>query len=144
MPLTMLWIKALHIIFVVAWFAGLFYLPRLFVYHCTIEASPEHERFVVMERRLLGIMTIGGIAALGFGLALLPWWSGALGGGSLWLHVKLLLVAALIAFHVYCAVLVRRFRDGENRHSERYFRLINEFPAVVLVAVVILVVVKPF
>jgi putative membrane protein len=139
----MLWIKALHIIFVVTWFAGLFYLPRLFVYHCTCTDAEGHERFKIMERRLMGIMTIGGLAAVGFGLALLPWWGHALRSGAPWLYLKLMLVAALVGFHVYCGVLVQRFRDGTNRRGERFFRIINEFPALVLVAVVVLVVVKP-
>jgi putative membrane protein len=139
----MLWIKALHIIFVVTWFAGLFYLPRLFVYHCSVTDREGDERFKVMERKLFAIMTIGGVAAACFGLGLLPWWAQALSSGALWLHLKLLLVCALIAFHVYCAVLVRQFRHGRNRRGHRYYRLINEIPAVILVAVVILVVVKP-
>lgn len=139
----MLWIKAFHIIFVVTWFAGLFYLPRLFVYHCTCSDKDSEERFKTMERKLFGIMTLGGVAAIGFGLALLPWWTEALRSGSVWLYAKLFLVAGLIGFHVYCAVLVRRFRSGRNRHGERYFRLINEVPALILIGVVILVVVKP-
>lgn len=139
----MLWLKSFHIIFVVTWFAGLFYLPRLFVYHCSCTDEAGHQRFTVMERKLLAIMTVGGVAALAFGLSLLPWWTHALISGALWLYLKLLLVAALIGFHVYCAVLVRRFRDGRNRHGERYFRIINELPALVLIAAVLLIVIKP-
>ena len=140
----MLWIKAFHVIFVVTWFAGLFYLPRLFVYHVGSDDPPGQQRFKVMERKLLAITTIGGGGSLIFGLLLLPWWSHALTSGALWLHLKLALVAALVAFHVYLGVLVRRFRDDDNRHTERFFRIINEIPALILIAVVILVVVKPF
>ena len=141
--LTILWLKAFHIIFVVTWFAGLFYLPRLFVYHCTCTDKTGDERFKTMERKLFAIMSVGGIAAVAFGVSLLPWWSEALASGTWWLWLKLLLVGVLVAFHIYCAVLVRRFRTGTNTHGERYFRLINEVPALVLIAIVVLVVVKP-
>jgi putative membrane protein len=139
----MLWVKSFHIIFVVTWFAGLFYLPRLFVYHTRV-ADSEHaaeERFRVMERKLFGIMTVGGLGALGFGLWLLRWWGADAGG---WLHVKLVLVALLIAFHVWCWMLMRDFRAGRNRHGERFYRIINEAPALLLIGIVVLVVLKPF
>ncbi len=139
----MLWVKAFHVIFVVTWFAGLFYLPRLFVYHVGCADQAGQQRFKVMERKLLAITTVGGALALAFGLALLPWWHHALTSGALWLHLKLLLVAMLVVYHVYLWRLVHRFRDDANQHSERYFRIINEVPAVILIAVVILVVVKP-
>ena len=142
----MLWLKAFHIIFVVTWFAGLFYLPRLFVYHVDAQDELSHERFVVMERRLLGITHIGGGLALLFGLLLLAWWyrqspSWLLQG---WLHAKLLLVALLIGYHHACARLVRRFAERRNQRSARWFRLFNEVPALLLIAIVVLVVVKPF
>lgn len=140
----MLWIKSFHIIFVVTWFAGLFYLPRLFVYHVSCSDDAGQTRFQTMERKLFAITTIGGAGALIFGVILLRWWWDAFSSGALWLHIKLVLVAALVAYHVYCGILVKRFREQRNRHSERYFRIINEVPAVILVAVVILVVVKPF
>ena len=142
----MLWLKAFHIIFVVTWFAGLFYLPRLFVYHVDAQDELSHERFVVMERRLLGITHIGGGLALLFGLLLLAWWyrqspSWLLQG---WLHAKLLLVALLIGYHYACARLVRRFAERRNQRSARWYRLFNEVPALLLIAIVVLVVVKPF
>lgn len=142
----MLWLKAFHVIFVVTWFAGLFYLPRLFVYHVDARDPVSHERFVVMERRLLAITHIGGALAIGLGLALLAWWiahaPGYLGQG--WLHAKLALVALLIAYHGSLVALVRDFRLGRNRRSARWFRVYNELPALVLVGAVVLVVVKPF
>lgn len=142
----MLWIKSFHLIFVVTWFAGLFYLPRLFVYHVDTHDRASHERFLIMERRLLAITHIGGLLAVGFGLALLGWWvshaPGYLGQG--WLHAKLLLVGALVGYHFSLAALVRDFRLGRNRRTARWFRIYNEVPAVVLIGVVVLVVVKPF
>jgi putative membrane protein len=142
----MLWLKAFHVIFVVTWFAGLFYLPRLFVYHVDARDPVAHERFVVMERRLLAITHIGGALATGFGLALLFWWithaPDYLRQG--WLHAKLTLVALLIAYHVSLIAFVRDFRLGRNRRSARWFRVYNELPALILIAVVVLVVVKPF
>ncbi len=138
----MLWIKALHIIFMVTWFAGLFYLPRLFVYHAMSEDSVSRERFKVMERKLYyGIMTPGALLTIVFGLWLwLGWFRGA--GG--WLHAKLALVAVLIAYHLWCGRLLREFRHDRNRRSHVWFRWFNEFPVAVLFAIVILVVVKPF
>jgi protoporphyrinogen IX oxidase len=140
-----LWLKAFHIIFVVTWFAGLFYLPRLFVYHVDATDQPSLARFLVMERRLLAITHIGGALALLFGLLLLYWWISQAPAylNQVWLHVKLTLVALLIGYHVWCALLVRRFAAGRNRHSGRWYRLFNEIPALLLVAVVVLAVVKP-
>ena len=142
----MLWLKALHIVFVVAWFAGLFYLPRLFVYHVDVADDAAHERFVIMERRLLGITHLGGTLAVIFGTALLTWW--AMHAPDYfkqgWLHAKLTLVAALIGYHASMAIFVRRFRERRNRRSGRWFRIYNEVPALLLIGIVILVVVKPF
>jgi putative membrane protein len=138
----MLWLKAFHVVFVVTWFAGLFYLPRLFVYHATATDAPGLERFVTMERRLFGIMTLGGTLAAAFGVSLLVAAPGYLAFG--WLHVKLALVAVLIGYHLWCYRLMIALRNGKNRHSERWFRLFNEAPALLLVAIVILAVVKPF
>jgi putative membrane protein len=142
----MLWLKAFHVIFVVTWFAGLFYLPRLFVYHVDARDQPSHERFVVMERRLLAITHVGGVLAVVFGSVLLAWWithaPDYLRQG--WLHAKLLLVTLLIAYHLSLVALVRDFRLGRNRRSARWFRVYNELPALVLIGVVVLVVVKPF
>ncbi len=139
----MLWIKAFHVIFVVSWYAGLLYLPRLFVYHAMSDDRATIERFKVMERKLFGIMTIGGIGAAFFGLWLLvAYWPAYSGGG--WLHAKLALVLVLVGFHLYCLRLVRAFRHDRNCHGHVFYRWINEIPALVLVAVVILVIVKPF
>ena len=115
----MLWLKAFHIVFMVTWFAGLFYLPRLFIYHLDAREPAAHERFVVMERRLLLITHIGATLAAVFGIALLLWWSGHAEGylRQGWLHAKLALVALLIAYHVACMRLAAAFRDGRNRRS---------------------------
>lgn len=136
----MLWVKSFHIIFVVAWFAGLFYLPRLFVYHATTSDSPGIERFKVMERKLYyGIMTPSAVLAVAFGLWL--WLGYGITGG--WLHAKLVLVLMLIAYHLYCGRLLADFKQDRNRHGHVYYRWFNEIPVLILIAVVILVVVKP-
>ncbi|MGW8183450.1 MAG: CopD family protein [Burkholderiales bacterium] len=137
----MLWIKSLHIVFMVTWFAGLFYLPRLFVYHAMADDKAGRERFKVMERKLyFGIMTPGGVLTLLFGTWL--WLGYGLGGG--WLHLKLALVAVLIAYHLWCGKLLLDLRHDRNTHSHVWFRWFNEFPVIILLAVVILAVVKPF
>lgn len=137
----MLWIKSLHIIFMVTWFAGLFYLPRLFVYHAMSDDAPGIERFKVMERKLYyGIMTPGAVLTILFGLWL--WLGYGISGG--WLHAKLALVIVLIVYHFYCGKLLADFKYDRNRRSHVYYRWFNEFPVVILIAVVILVVVKPF
>ena len=135
----MLWVKALHIIFMVTWFAGLFYLPRLFVYHAMAQDRPSLERFKVMERKLFwGIMTPGGVLTIVFGVWL--WLRGASG----WLHAKMALTALLVAYHLWCALLMRDFAAERNKRSHVWFRWFNELPSVVLFAVVLLVVLKPF
>ncbi|SEP31434.1 protoporphyrinogen oxidase HemJ [Nitrosovibrio sp. Nv6] len=137
----MLWIKSLHIIFVVAWFAGLFYLPRLFVYHATSEDLPGIERFKVMERKLYyGIMGPSAMLTVVFGLWL--WLGYGISGG--WLHAKLALVAMLIGYHLYCGRLLADFKHDRNRHGHVYYRWFNEIPVLILIGVVILVVVKPW
>ena len=136
----MLWIKAFHIVFVVSWFAGLFYLPRLYVYHSMASDHLSQERFVVMERKLLfGIMTPTAAAAIGLGLWL---WLGY-GFSGTWLHAKLILVALLVIYHAYCVKLWLDFRAGRNRHSHVFYRWINEIPLLLLIGIVVLVVVKP-
>ena len=136
----MLWIKSLHIIFVVTWFAGLFYLPRLFVYHAMSTDEIGIERFKVMERKLFyGIMTPSAVLTVLFGLWL--WLGYGISGG--WLHAKLVLVAMLIAYHLYCGKLLAEFKYDLNRHGHVYYRWFNEIPVMILFAVVILVVVKP-
>lgn len=137
----MLWIKSLHIIFMVTWFAGLFYLPRLFVYHAMSDDAPSIERFKVMERKLYyGIMTPGAVLTIFFGFWL--WLGYGISGG--WLHVKLALVIVLVIYHLYCRKLLADFKYDRNRRGHVYYRWFNEFPVVILIAVVILVVVKPF
>jgi protoporphyrinogen IX oxidase len=136
----MLWVKSLHIVFMVTWFAGLFYLPRLFVYHALSEDALSQERFKVMERKLFwGIMTPGAVLTIAFGLWL---WLGY-GISGAWLHAKLALVVVLVAYHAWCGKLMLDLRAGRNARSHVWFRWFNEFPVVVLVASVILVVVKP-
>lgn len=137
----MLWLKAFHIIFVVTWFAGLFYLPRLFVYHSVATDAVGLERFVVMERRLFGLMTVGGVLAIGFGLSMVAAAPGYL--DFLWLRVKLPLVAALVGYHLWCYRLMRDLREGRNSHSQRWYRIFNEAPGLLLIAIVVLAVVKP-
>lgn len=140
----MLWVKAFHIIFMVTWFAGLFYLPRLFVYHAMTHSSEISEQFKVMERKLLIMTHIGGILTALFGFWLLtfyPWQSIA---GMGWLHMKLLMVACLWGYHYWCRKLVISFRNDENSHSHKWYRWFNEAPSFLLVGVVILVVVRPF
>ena len=134
-------VKSLHIIFMVTWFAGLFYLPRLFVYHAMSEDRQSLERFKVMERKLyFGIMTPGGVLTIASGLWL--WLGWGFSGG--WLMVKLLLVVVLIAYHLWCGKLVADFRRERNRHGHVWYRWFNEFPVLILVAAVFLVVLKPF
>jgi protoporphyrinogen IX oxidase len=136
----MLWVKSFHIIFVVAWFAGLFYLPRLYVYHAATSDSPGIERFKVMERKLYyGIMTPSAVLAVVLGLWL--WLGYGITGG--WLHAKLVFVLMLIAYHLYCGRLLADFKHDRNRHGHVYYRWFNEIPVLILIAVVILVVVKP-
>lgn len=138
----MLWLKAFHVIFVVTWFAGLFYLPRLFIYHVVATDPPGRERFVVMERRLFGIMTLGALLAAIFGLSMLIAAPAYLTFG--WLRVKLALVALLVGYHVWCHRLMVALREGKNRRSESWLRLFNEVPALLLIAIVVLAVVKPW
>jgi protoporphyrinogen IX oxidase len=137
----MLWLKALHVVFVVTWFAGLFYLPRLFVYHVATTDAPGLARFIVMERRLYFIMSLGALLAVLCGLAMLVAWPDYLAQG--WLRAKLVLVALLVGYHAFCYRLMLELRAGRNRRSQRWYRLFNEVPALLLVAIVVLAVVKP-
>ena len=137
----MLWIKSLHIIFMVTGFAGLFYLPRLFVYHALGGDAVSNERFKVMERkRYYGIMAPGAVLTVGFGAWL---WLGY-GFGGRWLWAKLALVTVLIGYHLYCGNLLQAFKHDRNRHGHVFYLWFNEFPVLILFAVVILVVVKPY
>lgn len=140
----MLWLKAFHVIAVVCWFAGLFYLPRLFVYHVDTTDDAGHERFVTMERKLYrGIMTPSMLATLALGIWLLveswPAWR-----GQGWLHAKLALVALLMAYHHACGVYRKQLAERRCRRGGTYFRVFNELPVLALVGIIILVVVKPF
>jgi putative membrane protein len=143
----MLWLKAFHVTGVVSWFAALLYLPRLFVYHAqiqgaTIDDPVGNARFKVMERKLFGIMTIAAVLAIGFGAAMLMVTPAYL--LMHWLQLKLLLVMLLIAYHGACFALLQQFAADRNEHSERWYRVFNEVPALLLIGIVVLVVVKPF
>jgi protoporphyrinogen IX oxidase len=138
------WLMAFHIIAVVAWFAGLFYLPRLFVYHTTAEDQAGRERFEMMESKLYRVIMRPAMIAsivLGVMLLVLAWQAFAAAG---WIWAKLAGVVALVGYHHYCGRLIRDFAAGQNRHSEKFYRLFNELPTVLLIIIVILVVVKPF
>lgn len=136
----MLWIKAWHVVFMVTWFAGLFYLPRLFVYHAMSEDKTSVERFKIMERKLFyGIMTPGGVLTIIFGLWL---WLGY-GVTGEWMHIKFTLVLLLIAYHIYCGKLLRDFKADRNTRSHVFYRWLNEFPVLLMIAIIILVIVKP-
>lgn len=140
----MLWIQAWHVIFMVTWFAGLFYLPRLFVYHAMSDDPTSNERFKIMERKLFwGIATPGGVLTIAFGLWMLSLsWDGYLSAG--WMHAKLALVALLIGYHIWCGKLLLDFKRDRNAKSHVWFRWFNEAPVLILIGVVILVIVKPF
>jgi putative membrane protein len=140
----MLWIKSFHIISMVAWFAGLFYLPRLFVYHAQTQSSVQSSTFMIMERRLYRyIMWPAGILTISLGILLLQYnWNYYSHAG--WLHAKIALVFLLCIFHLFCGSVVKKFAAAQNNFSEIFYRVLNEIPTILLVAIVILVVVKPF
>ena len=137
----MLWLKAFHIVFVVTWFAGLFYLPRLFVYHVTTADSAGRARFIVMERRLFFLMSIGALLAMLLGTAIIIAAPALL--ATTWMHLKLPLVALLVGYHGWCYRLMITLRAGGAGHSQRWYRWFNEIPGLLLVAIVVLAVVKP-
>lgn len=135
----MLWIKALHISFMVTWFAGLFYLPRLFVYHAMSDDEISNERFKVMERKLFyGIMTPGAVFTIAFGAWLLSY-----GFWGPWMVLKLIFVGLLVVYHIWCGTIVTKFKHDANTHTHVFFRWMNEVPVLFLFAIIILVVVKP-
>ena len=140
----MLWIKAFHIVFVASWFAGLFYLPRIFVNLAMVPADShaERERLLLMARKLYRFMSLLMIPALGLGLWLWIGYWGTYAGG--WLHAKLFLVVLAVGYHHMCRALLRRFEQFANQRSHLWFRVFNEVPVLLLIAVVVLVVVKPF
>jgi protoporphyrinogen IX oxidase len=141
----MLWFKALHLIAMVTWFAGLFYLPRLFVYHAMSDDQTSIDRFKIMERKLFyGIMTPGAILTLIFGICTL--FSSGLSAysGQMWLQIKYGLIFLLVAYHVYCWFLLQDFKYDRNRHTHVWYRWFNEVPVLILISIIILAVVRPF
>ncbi len=141
----MLWLKALHLIFMVTWFAGLFYLPRLYVYHAMSEDSISNERFKVMERKLFfGIMTPGMVLSFVFGIWMLVEYSWTMYSSSGWLHTKLALLLLLLVYHGFCGKWLLDFKHDRNTKTHVYYRWVNEIPVLFLFAIVILAVVKPF
>lgn len=140
-----LWLKAFHLIAMVTWFAALFYLPRLYVYHTQVEDEAGYARFVVMERKLLkAIATPGAVLTIVLGMLLIFSYGMDYFRSAYWLHAKLLFVIILLGFHGYCWHLQSVFANKKNEHSEKFFRIINEIPVIPLVAIMILAVVKPF
>ncbi|MCU7939740.1 MAG: protoporphyrinogen oxidase HemJ [gamma proteobacterium symbiont of Bathyaustriella thionipta] len=140
----MLWVKAFHVIFMVSWFAALFYLPRLFVYHASSSDDISNERFKIMERKLFyGIMTPAALvtAILGFWMLFEYAWQAY--SSMRWLHIKLVIVALLFVYHFYCWKLVKLFKEDKNTHSHVYYRWFNEIPVFMLMGITILVIVKP-
>jgi protoporphyrinogen IX oxidase len=138
----MLWLKAIHVIAVVTWFAGLFYLPRLYVYHAGATDAISIARFEIMERRLFILTTIGAMLSIVFGIAMLIESPSYL--SMSWLRVKLLLVLLLVGYHWYCFKLLRDFVQRRNSHGAKWYRVFNELPTLLLIGIVILAVVKPF
>ena len=138
-----LWMKAFHVIFMVTWFAGLFYLPRLFIYHSMDENKASFDLFGVMEKRLFGIMTIGALLTVVFGVALVAMnWSYLI--SSTWFAVKVFFILALFGYHFWCYKIMIQFREGRNQKGHVWYRGFNEAPAVALIAIVVMVVVRPF
>lgn len=140
----MLWLKAFHLVFMVAWFAGLFYLPRLFVYHAMTNDTPGRERFKVMERKLLLMTHLGMGLTWIFGIAMLVSYAWPAYGSQGWLHAKLGLVVLLTAYTIWCSRIAKTFRADANTRSHTWYRWFNEVPVVFLIAIVLLASLKPF
>jgi putative membrane protein len=140
----MLWIKSLHIVFVISWFAGLFYLPRILVNLAQETDAAATQRLLLMARKLYRFMTLLALPALAFGLWLFLIYGIGKGPGNGWLHAKLALVIVLIGYHHACGSLLKKFENGRNTRSHTWYRWFNEVPVLILLAIVILVVVKPF
>jgi protoporphyrinogen IX oxidase len=140
----MLWIKALHIVFVTSWFAGLFYLPRIFVNLAMEDQAPARERLLTMAAKLYRFMTILSLPAVGFGAWLYFMYGIGRGPGNGWMHAKLLFVVLALGYHQACGSLLKKFANNANTRSHVWFRWFNEVPVVILLATVVLVVVKPF
>ncbi|MDX9873888.1 MAG: protoporphyrinogen oxidase HemJ [Spongiibacteraceae bacterium] len=138
-----LWLKAFHLIFMVCWFAGIFYLPRLFVNHAMVDSQAMRDHFKLMERKLYRFITPFAVLTVGFGLWLILLNPGAYRAAG-WLHAKLVLVALLVVYHLWCGRLVRRFAADNNQRSHVFYRWFNELPVLILFAVVLLAVLKPF
>lgn len=143
---TLLIIKSLHIFFMVAWFAGIFYLPRLFVYHAQLDASDNKtsELLKIMERRLLYFVTPFAILTLVFGVILIYMYGSQWFAQSHWLHAKLALVILLYFYHGYCFKILRQFKTDTNQRSHKFYRIFNEAPVLILLAIILLAVTKPF
>jgi putative membrane protein len=141
---TLLWLKAFHVIFMVAWFAGIFYLPRLFVNHAETTNKDIQEQLKGMEKRLLYFVTPFAIFTVGFGLAIIHFYGMEWFKTAAWLHAKLTLVVLLLIYHGYCFHLVKVFREDRNQRSGKFYRIFNEIPVLALFAIIILVYVKPF
>ena len=135
----MLWIKSFHIIFVTSWFAGLFYLPRIFVNLALATEKPERDRLLLMAHKLYRFVTPIAYLALGFGI----WLWLDYGFSGIWMNIKLGLIIVLVVYHHYCGYLLSQFKQGKNTHSHTWFRVFNEIPVILLIAIVILVTVKP-
>lgn len=142
----MLWVKAFHIVFIASWFAGLFYLPRIFVNLAMVapQSADERARLLLMARKLLRFTSLLAVPAIGLGLWLWLGYGIGRGPGNGWMHAKLVVVVLALGYHHVCARLLRRFEAGDNRHSHVWYRWFNELPVLMLVAAVVLVVVKPF
>ncbi len=139
-----MWLKAWHLISMVTWFAGLFYLPRLFVYHAMSDDQASIDRFKIMERKLYnGITTPSAVITVGLGIWMLVDYAWAAFGAHLWLHIKLGLILLLVAYHVYCGKLLNDFKHDRNTHSHVWYRWFNEMPVVLLIAIILLAVIKP-
>jgi len=141
---SLLWLKAFHVIFMVAWFAGIFYLPRLFVNHAETDNKAVAEHLKGMERRLLYFVTPFAVFTIALGLAIIFWYGREWFAQAKWLHIKLTLVILLVIYHGYCFKLLKVFRDDKNTRSGRFYRIFNEIPVLILFAVIILAYVKPF
>ncbi len=139
-----MWLKSLHIFFMVAWFAGLFYLPRIFVNHAMIDDEATSHRFKIMERKLYRFTTPWMILTVVFGLWMLYDYAWAAYGSMLWLHIKLKLVVILIAYHLWCGQIVKTFAEDKNTRSHVWYRWFNEMPVFLLLAIVLLTGLKPF
>lgn len=138
-----LWFKALHIFFMLAWMAGLFYLPRLFVYHAEASSQAVKDQFKVMERRLWLFVTPFAVLTLVFGIALIATYGVDWFRMSAWLHIKLLLLLAVYIYHFYLYILIKQFKDDKNTRSGRFYRFLNEIPVLFILSIVVLAVVKP-